>query len=179
MRKDIAELLAAEAEGADLHADEEDHGPSYRRKHPPRDPAQVYSLRIPVARLEQLRQLAADRNVTPSALMRQWALDRMAAEEAGLPDAVQVWERLREVIRSLEDAHQRLEQSARLQSQIERTAAWTVTPVSLDPHDEEHQEIRELITERVVERMEEEIAEWKHERASGAHDCTRGSRVQS
>src|ERR1035441_6859356 len=82
MSKDIAELLAAEAEEAERHADEEDHGPSYRRKHPPRDPAQVYSLRIPVAQIEELRQLAADKGVTPSALMREWVLERMAAEKA-------------------------------------------------------------------------------------------------
>src|ERR1700691_3224959 len=59
MNEDMAELLAAEAEEAERHADPEDHGPSYRRKSPPRDPAQVYSLRIPVAQLEELRQLAA------------------------------------------------------------------------------------------------------------------------
>jgi hypothetical protein len=82
MNKDIAGMLAAEAEEAERHADEDDHGPSYRRRHPPREPAQVYSLRIPVARVEELRQLAADKGVTPSALMREWVLERMAEEIA-------------------------------------------------------------------------------------------------
>lgn len=166
--KDIAELLAAEAEGAERHANEEDHGPSYRRRHPPRDPAQVYSLRIPVDQLEELRELAAGKGVTPSALMRQWVLERMAAEKAGLPDALQVWERLRELLGNLEDAHLRLEQAARLQSRTEAGPPWAATQVSLDPQDEEHTEIRTLITDRVVERMEEEIAEWRQERTSGA-----------
>jgi hypothetical protein len=169
MNEDMAELLAAEAEEAERHADPEDHGPSYRRKYPPRDPAQVYSLRIPVAQLEELRQLAAGMGVTPSALMRQWVLERMAAEKAGLPDALQVWERLREVLGNLEDAHRRLAQSAEPQRWAGAAAArTTVLPVSLDPQDVEHKEIRTLITDRVVERMEEEIAEWKQERASGA-----------
>jgi hypothetical protein len=168
MSKDIAELLAAEAEEAERHADEEDHGPSYRRKHPPRDPAQVYSLRIPVAQLEELRQLAAGKGVTPSALMREWVLERMAAEKAGVPDALRVWERLREILGSLEDAQRRLERSNQPSRRTEAAATWTVTQVALDPHDEEHKEIRTLITDQVVERMEEEIAEWRQERASGS-----------
>jgi hypothetical protein len=168
MNKDIAELLAAEAEEAERHADEDDHGPSYRRRHPPRDPAQVYSLRIPVAQLEELRQLAADKGVTPSALMREWVLERMAAGKAGLPDAMRVWERLREILGSLENAQRQLEQAAQSPRRAEATATWAVTQGNLDPHDEEHQEIRALITDQVVERMEEEIAEWRQERASGA-----------
>jgi hypothetical protein len=169
MSKDIAELLAAEAEEAERHADEDDHGPSYRRKHPPRDPAQVYSLRIPVAQIEELRQLAAGKGVTPSALMREWVLERMAAERAGVPDAVSVWERLREILGNLEDAQRRLEQSNQPSRRIDADAAWTAAQVTLDQHDEEHMEIRTLITDQVVERMEEEIAEWRQERASGSH----------
>jgi hypothetical protein len=168
MNKDIAKLLAVEAEEAERHADEDDHGPSSRRRHPPRDPAQVYSLRIPMAQLEELRQLAADKGVTPSALMREWVLERMTAEKAGLPDAMRVWERLREILGSLEDAQRRLEQAAHAPRRAETTATQPVTPGSLDPQDEEHQEIRALITDQVVERMEEEITEWRQERASGA-----------
>src|ERR1035437_10441798 len=142
MSKDIAELLAAEAEEAERHADEEDHGPSYRRKHPPRDPAQVYSLRIPVAQIEELRQLAADKGVTPSALMREWVLERMAAEKAGVPDALSVWERLREILGSLEDARRRLEKANQPSRRTEADTAWRGRQVTLDPLDEEQQEIR-------------------------------------
>jgi hypothetical protein len=168
MSKEIAGSLAAEAEEAERHANEADHGPSYRRKHPPRDPAQVYSLRIPVAQIEELRQLAADKGVTPSALMREWVLERMAAEKAGVPDALSVWERLREILASLEGARRRLEQARQPSHRTAADPAWMVTQVTLDPQDEEHMEIRALITDQVVERMEEEIAEWRHERASGS-----------
>jgi hypothetical protein len=168
MRKDMAELLAAEAEEAERRAENEDHGPSYRRRHPPRDPAQVYSLRIPVDQLDELRQLASDKGVTPSALMREWVLERIAAEKAGLPDHLQFLERLQEVLGSLEDAQRLLRASTLTQRQSAVAASWVLRQVSLDPQDEEHKEIRTLITEQVVGRMEEEIAEWRDERAADA-----------
>jgi hypothetical protein len=168
MRKDMAELLAAEAENAEQRAESEEHGPSYRRKHPPRDPAQVYSLRIPVDQIEELRQFASDEGVTPSALMRQWVLERLAAEKAGLPDHLEFLERLQAILGGLEDAQRHLRNSALAQRQSAAATTWVISHVSLDPAEEEHQEIRTLITEQVVERMEEEIAEWRDERASGA-----------
>jgi hypothetical protein len=80
--QNIADLLANEAEQAEEHRDDE-LTPGYRRARPSREPAQVYSLRIPVERLEQLRSLAADRHMTPSALMRAWVLERLDAEAIG------------------------------------------------------------------------------------------------
>ena len=80
--QNIADMLADEAEDAEQHRDEE-LGPGYRRSHPPREPAQVYSLRIPVGQLDELRRLAADRHLAPSALMRSWVLDRLDAEAGG------------------------------------------------------------------------------------------------
>jgi hypothetical protein len=44
---------------------------------PTRKPSQVYSLRIPVERLELLRRVAAEHNELPSALMRRWILERL------------------------------------------------------------------------------------------------------
>ena len=41
----IADMLADEAEHAEQHRDDE-LTPGYRRAHPPREPAQVHSLRI-------------------------------------------------------------------------------------------------------------------------------------
>src|ERR1022692_2058781 len=81
MREDITDLLAAEAEAAEQLSDEDDLGPNYAPRHPPRDPSQVYSVRIPVSRLEQLRQRAADEGVAPSALMRQWVIERLDVSE--------------------------------------------------------------------------------------------------
>lgn len=80
--QNIADLLAEEAEQAEQHRDDE-LTPGYRRARPSREPAQVYSLRIPVERLEQLRSLAADRHMTPSALMRAWVLERLDVEAGG------------------------------------------------------------------------------------------------
>jgi Lsr2 len=73
-------MLADEAEQAERHRDDELTTPGYRRARPSREPAQVYSLRIPVGQLEQLRRLAASRHMTPSALMRSWVLERLDAE---------------------------------------------------------------------------------------------------
>lgn len=168
MKKELAERLAAEAEDAERRAEDEDHGPSYRRKHPARDPAQVYSLRIPIDQIEELRQLASEKDVTPSALMREWVLERIAAEKAGLPDHLQFLERLQEILGSLEDAQHLLLKSALTQRQSAVGETVVLRYVSLDPQDEEHKEIRTLITEQVVGRMEEEIAEWRNERAADA-----------
>lgn len=50
---------------------------------PPRQPSQVYSVRIPVGQLDLLRRIAAERNEQPSVLMRRWVLERL---EAVAPD---------------------------------------------------------------------------------------------
>ena len=68
MVKDIGRLLAEEAEAAEGHRD--DDVPLVRSRRPAREPAQVYSLRVPVEKLEELRRLAGERHLTPSALMR-------------------------------------------------------------------------------------------------------------
>lgn len=80
--QNIGDLIAAEAEHAEHHRDDAPTTPGYRRTRPPREPAQVYSLRVPADKLEQLRELAADKGVTPSALMRDWVLERLDAEQA-------------------------------------------------------------------------------------------------
>jgi aryl-alcohol dehydrogenase-like predicted oxidoreductase len=87
--QNIGDVIAAEAEHAEHHRDDAPSTQGYRRTHPPREPAQVYSLRVPADRLEQLRELAADKGVTPSALMRGWVLERLDAARADrrLPQA--------------------------------------------------------------------------------------------
>ena len=57
--------------------------------------AQVFALRLPALRIEQLRRLAADRGVSPGALAVDWVLERLDQEdtETGpLPIAVDVEE---------------------------------------------------------------------------------------
>ena len=75
----ISEVLGAEAEASEEHRDAPaDYVRSTRR--PRRDPSQVYSLRIPVHRLAELREVADANGVEPSVLMRQWVLDRLDTE---------------------------------------------------------------------------------------------------
>ncbi len=44
---------------------------------PPRNPSQVYSIRIPVDKLEALRVHAERLGTKPSVLIRQWALEKL------------------------------------------------------------------------------------------------------
>jgi hypothetical protein len=87
MKENIADLLAAEAEAAEQLRDEDDLGSTYAPRHPPRDPAQVYSVRIPAGRLEQLRTRALKEGVAPSALIRQWVIERLDANQDAKPQA--------------------------------------------------------------------------------------------
>lgn len=50
----------------------------------PVDPGTVYSVRVPVSLIEQLRVFAETRGTTPSALMRQWIIERLASESSGV-----------------------------------------------------------------------------------------------
>lgn len=77
--RDIREELAAVEEAAEQARDAEPKA-RYRSRTPRRDPAQVYSIRIPVEKIEALRRLAAHRNEAPTALMRAWVLERLEAE---------------------------------------------------------------------------------------------------
>jgi hypothetical protein len=55
--------------------------------------SQVFSLRLPALRMEQLRRLAAEHGVSPGALVVDWVLERLDQEdtETGpLPIAVDV-----------------------------------------------------------------------------------------
>ncbi|MGH9068516.1 MAG: hypothetical protein ACRD0J_13670 [Acidimicrobiales bacterium] len=54
-------------------------------RRPPKAPAQVYTVRIPVDRLDELRRVAVDRGVPPSVLLRSWAIEHLDAERAGSP----------------------------------------------------------------------------------------------
>lgn len=79
---DIAKMLAEEAERAEREDEEEEKSGRFKyfRPAPPKDPSQIYSVRIPVSRLEELRLLAESRGDQPTALMREFVLDRLDAE---------------------------------------------------------------------------------------------------
>ena len=66
-------------------ADEADVDPStFVRPRPPRDPSQVYSIRIPVDWLEQIRQHAEARDLEPTQMLRGWILDRLDQHSPGI-----------------------------------------------------------------------------------------------
>ena len=79
--RDIEKELAAVADEAEAHRDDAPRG-RLRSKRPPRDPSQVYSIRIPVDRLEELRRHASERGAAPTALMRKWVLERLDEERS-------------------------------------------------------------------------------------------------
>ncbi|HYH31386.1 MAG TPA: hypothetical protein VD903_13440 [Pseudonocardia sp.] len=44
--------------------------------------AQVFQLRLPALRIEQLRRIAADRGVSPGALAVDWVIERLDREDS-------------------------------------------------------------------------------------------------
>jgi hypothetical protein len=91
MTSDFRRLLDEEAREAEERADREEQGtatpsPGQRARRQPSAPSQVYTVRIPVDRLEELRRLAERLGEAPSTLLRKWALERLD-EEAGRPSA--------------------------------------------------------------------------------------------
>lgn len=94
MSEDIREVLAREAEESEQQGDQST--PLVRRTRPPREPAQVYSVRMPVDRIDQLRQIAERAGVSPTALMREWVLERLDNET---PAVIDLAGRLRRLIR--------------------------------------------------------------------------------
>jgi hypothetical protein len=78
----IGEVLAREAVEAEARAEAEERGevtpaPGQRGRKRASDPSQVYSVRIPVSRLRELRQIADQLDVQPTVLIRQWVLQRL------------------------------------------------------------------------------------------------------
>ena len=82
MSDEIKRLIDEEAEAFE-ESKADDDGRPYGRPRPPRDGGQVFSLRMPVERLEALRSVAAKCGERPSTLMRRWVLERLA-EELGM-----------------------------------------------------------------------------------------------
>jgi Arc/MetJ family transcription regulator len=88
--KDLADRIEMAVADAEAGGDAE---PAWvRHREPSSSPTAVYSVRIPVDRLEELRELAAARGVQPTALIRAWVLAHLdSAREAD--DYAQRWER--------------------------------------------------------------------------------------
>jgi hypothetical protein len=76
----IASILAEEAERFEREKDLPPKGPLGRPRMTDVERGQVYSIRIPVGKLEELRQLASSKGEQPTALMRKWILERLDRE---------------------------------------------------------------------------------------------------
>ncbi len=88
--EELVDRIAAAVEDAEATSDEELEW--RRHREPATSPTAVYSVRIPVDRIEELRQLAAGRGVAPTALIRAWVLAQLDAAR-GPDDYAQRWER--------------------------------------------------------------------------------------
>lgn len=87
MSESIREVLAREAAEAEARADAEERGevaptPGQRGRNSAADPSQVYSVRIPVSKLRQLRVIAERLDMPPTALIRQWVIERLDEQDA-------------------------------------------------------------------------------------------------
>lgn len=79
-QKDVRAILGEEAELFEKHKDDSREASDYAKPLPPRGPAQVYSVRIPVDRLAELKTLADSQEVAPSTMIRDWVLERLDSE---------------------------------------------------------------------------------------------------
>jgi hypothetical protein len=87
MSESVRDMLAREAAEAEERADAEERGevtpaPGQRGRKRAADPSQVYAVRIPVSQLRKLREAADSINMQPSALIRQWVIERLDALDA-------------------------------------------------------------------------------------------------
>lgn len=74
--------MAAAIEQAEEADETESDDRVYVRPRPPREPSHVYSVRIPVERLEELRRLAERRGSAPTVLIREWVIEKLEAEKS-------------------------------------------------------------------------------------------------
>jgi len=104
----LRDTLGREADLFEKSRSETKPTDAYRRVAPARDPSQVYSIRIPTRRLEELRKLADAKGVQPSVMIREWALERLEAESRGPTEVSQIAEEMMDAASRLRAAGQRL-----------------------------------------------------------------------
>lgn len=75
------EQLIAAAEAAEAELERSEDITFVRTRARAKDPSQVYSVRIPVEQIDRLRSRAEERGIGATVLMRQWVLERLAAED--------------------------------------------------------------------------------------------------
>jgi hypothetical protein len=82
MSESIGDVLAREAAEAEARAEAEERGEiaptrGQRGRRRAADPSQVYAVRIPTSRLNELREVAARLDVPPTTLIRRLVLERL------------------------------------------------------------------------------------------------------
>jgi hypothetical protein len=82
MNESIRDTLAREAAEAEARAEAEERGevapaPGGRGRKRAKDPSQVYPVRIPVSKLRRLREIAEERDMQPTVLIRQWVTEKL------------------------------------------------------------------------------------------------------
>lgn len=78
--KDLDEMLAEAAAAVEAEDATPAEGYHFVRRAAPREAGQVYSIRIPVEKLRQVRQVAELDGLQPSVMMREWVLERLEKE---------------------------------------------------------------------------------------------------
>lgn len=78
--KDLEALLAETAAAVEAEDSTPPEGYQFVRRSAPREAGQVYSVRIPVEKLRQVRQVAELDGLQPSVMMREWVLERLEKE---------------------------------------------------------------------------------------------------
>jgi hypothetical protein len=77
----LAELLEADADlGVDDDLFDDDQSQPIAPARRTRTPSQVYSIRVPVERLEEIRRLAETRGIAPTGMLREWVLAQLDRE---------------------------------------------------------------------------------------------------
>lgn len=97
---DLQRLISAEAEHAELHRDDP-IPPDARATRPNRAKSVMFSLRLNPDELAAVQELAGERDVPASALVRGWIVQRLAAERSAPTDTAAVVERLEADVRTL------------------------------------------------------------------------------
>jgi hypothetical protein len=90
-----ADELAVLDDDLDDDMPAEDVGPSDHTTTSSRVRSQVYSIRVPVERLEQVRRLARERGEAPTAMLRDWVLMCLDAATAASADAEATFDALK------------------------------------------------------------------------------------
>jgi hypothetical protein len=87
MTENVGDGIRAESERIERESESPDEPrPRFvRSKRAAVDPSQVYSIRIPVERIEDVRRLAASRHQAPTVMLRQWIIERIEAESEAQP----------------------------------------------------------------------------------------------